>query len=230
MTSPAKKPKVAVAKMVENPIVLDKVKQDTTTPAPVELTLLFKKEELLTKEKDILDTLKDAMADGVSSQRKFQLVALSAVSHALIHGDITIIEKTINGVPEAMRKDSLCAYFDTYACVDFIKDEETKKYKPIYSREKRDNMMKNGWFDAAATNWWYRATKQTEYVPFTFGAFEGQLISLLKKAKKQAAKDLPNDTLANQIFAKFEMNLGEIHRLINSEAVLEQQAETIIAA
>jgi hypothetical protein len=232
MTSPAKKAKQAVAAATVSEATPATIGHNSgEAVAKPELTLLFKKTELITGEKAILSLISTVFETVVDAQRKIQLAALSAVEHSLKHGDITIIEKMLNTIPEGMRKDSLAAYFDKYACVNFVQDEETKKYKPVYSREKRDNMMKNGWYDAAATNWWYKATKVTEYVPFELSQLQANLEKMLGQAAKKAAKDAPDDFAIKQALALLTGVNAQIKLLLNSEAVLEQQAaDTIIAA
>lgn len=229
MTSPAKKVKATVETVVETTAPIGHNSNEANTTTKPALTLLFNLVDLFKGEKAILARLAAVMKTATEAQREYQLVALSAIQHSLTSGDITIIQKIIAEFPEGMRKDSLSAYFDKYACVDFVQRktleatnilylaEGTKgaeEFVPIYSRIKRDNMLKNGWFEAAATNWWYKATKQTEYKGFSF---LDALDNLIRQAEKKLNKPNEQDDVTAQEVAEMKLVRDRLFRAKTSE-------------
>jgi hypothetical protein len=170
--------------------------------AKPEVTLLFNESELYKTEaaiKKAVDVMTKTTAD---INKEYQKIALSLLSHAMQHGDVTVIERGINYMFDAfskgMRKDSMCAWFDKYGCVTFEKQElkdsngkDISKLVAVYSKEKREKMKKEGWYLQAASNWWYNAAKQTEYVPFNLDEYLIKVAGYLqKKAKSPKEGDI----------------------------------------
>lgn len=155
-----------------------------------ELNYFVKPEQTIKSKKAILAKI-DSMTVSLADWTKdMQILAVSCVEHSLKHGDITVITPLLKALEgSAIYTNALCAYFEKYCCVNFEKDEETKKIKPVYSREKRDEMMKSGWFEAAATNMWHKAAKQPVYVPFNLEVQLDKIINMAMKRKDKGEVD-----------------------------------------
>ena len=193
--------------------------------SPVEIAVLFKETELYTGEKAIFKALESAYVQAQDINKEYQKIALSCIKHSMLHGDITVISRLIDRFPEGLRKDSLSAYFDKFGCVNFIPqnqldsknplfDAKSTKVVAVYSKEKREKMKKDGWYLQAATNWWYRAAKQTEYKPVVDIEQLQRLIGMLvNKAKHPKEGDKINPALVDELVLlsnKYKANAEQV--------------------
>lgn len=189
--------------------------------AQPEATLMFKESELYKTETAIKKAV-DAMTKTTNDiNKEYQKIALSLLSHAMQHGDVTVIERGINYMFDAfskgMRKDSMCAWFDKYGCVTFEKQEvkdangkDITKLVAVYSKEKRESMKKNGWYLQACNNWWYNAAKQTEYVPFNLDEYLIKVAGYLqKKAKSPKEGDVIDSVAIEQVVAAINQTVSK---------------------
>ncbi len=193
------------------------------TPAKPEVTLLFQQSELYKTDKELLNAMDIALKTSTEVMREYQKIALSAIVHIMQHGQIATIRKLYDKFPEGMRKDALGAYFDKYAPVSFDKQDnpETGKAELVinFSKEKRDEMKKSGWYAQAATNWWYKAAKQAEYKGFDFME---QFQRFVMQAKKKAENPKEGDNVSLLQVEALVKVMDDLHR--QSQATVAQAA------
>lgn len=162
-------------------------------------TLMFQQSELYKTEKELLSALALMIKTTGETQKEIQKLALSAIVHIMQHGQIATIRKFYHEFPESMRKDALGAYFDKYAPVTFknVVNEETGKSEVVisFSKEKRDLLLKSGWYVNAATKPWWKAAKQTEYKGYDFME---SLMKFAMQAKRHAEKPKEGDKVSVQ--------------------------------
>lgn len=186
-----------------------------------ELVVLVKKSELYKTEKTIQKAIDATVITASELNKELQKIALSLHSHAMLTGDVTVIERGINRLFEkfskGMRKDAMYAWFDKFSCVTIVREEvaqgngKTKiETKVKYSKEKREKLKKEGWYLPAAQTWWYNAAKETEYVPFNLDEYLIKVAGYLqKKAKSPKEGDVIDSVAIEQVVAAINQTVSK---------------------
>jgi hypothetical protein len=163
------------------------------TKAQPEETLLFKESQLYKTQAELDKAFATHVKQAESAQKGFQLDALSAIAHIVQHGNINTIQNMYDNFPEGSRKDAFGQYFINFAPVTGelteVTDKSTGKAKKRFiftlDKAKRKEMQLNGWFNTAASKWWYKTKKQAETSEYDYLT---QLIKLAKAGESHLKK------------------------------------------
>lgn len=109
---------------------------------------------------------------GKKLDRDIQVAVLSAMQHHVEHGDVTLINRLVDAMPNGSRVNALRAFIETFGAVRY--DTESKKFVHVKGATfKLDDAMKIMWSEFKP---------ETAYQPITdpFKRFE-QLVSAFEK-------------------------------------------------
>lgn len=165
-----------------------------TTEATNEPTHVVSRDSLYTTLKAIDTALEAVIVAGNTVQQEYQRIACSSILHLATHKDIRVIRKLLETLPEGMRKKSMATFIDKFAPVSF--DEEGEVH---YNKDKK---LRLG--EALAMPWW-KAAKESVYIPFDFIAQSEQLLMRAAKRLDKADAEKGDKITAEQLnaFAEF---------------------------
>ncbi len=86
---------------------------------------------------------------GDGLQTRIHIAALSVLVHAAKCGDITLMQKLHDKLPESFRRNALIKWFERFGCVEWVQDEKTKKQGFRFVKGKTTKLA-----DANATPFW----------------------------------------------------------------------------
>lgn len=118
---------------------------------------------------------------GEEFDQAVQMVQISVLNHAELHGDITLFEALFNALPKGSRRNALAEHASKYGkiTVNLDADPKKRKAKPfLYDRAKTTDLV-----GAEAEPWFEMSPEKPVDLAFDFQA---QLLALLKKADKAA--------------------------------------------
>lgn len=139
--------------------------------------------KLLTSEKAIDAALKDISARGASLQMDIHIAACSVMQHLIKHGNIGIVHKMLNALPESNRTNALRKWFEHYGPVVFSGND------PVYSKAKIENkQVKLG--EAMQTPFWkLKANEGGDYEPVDVTVEINRLVNKLNKDAEKTGRD-----------------------------------------
>lgn len=148
-----------------------------TTSNKKPVNVLVTANKFITGQKEIESAIDKAVKAGNTVQQSFQIIACSALKHTAEHGDIRVIRKLLDSLPEAMRKVAMSTFIDKFGTVRF--DEEGQAY---YDKGKKLDLA-----GAVRTAWW-KTAKEATYAPFvTVNELEKVYERAVKRFEKQDA-------------------------------------------
>jgi hypothetical protein len=118
---------------------------------------------------------------GEEFDQAVQMVQISVLNHAELHGDITLFEALFNALPKGSRRNALAEHASKYGKISINMDEDQKKRKAkpfLYDKAKKTDLV------AAEAEPWFECLPEKP-VDMAFD-FKAQLLALLKKADKSA--------------------------------------------
>lgn len=136
---------------------------------------------LLTTAKAIEAGIASIHTTGQTLQTQMHLVACSVLQHVGKHGDIRVLMKLINAMPDMSRKNSLIQWFETFGNVRYSKEGKTfvlVKDKPIKLGTAIDKPF-----------WKFKATEGVMYEPIDIAALVAQTIAKLTKDAEKTNRD-----------------------------------------
>lgn len=127
---------------------------------------------------------------GAKMDAQIHIVASSVLNHCSLHNDVTVVNRLVNELVEAMPKSSrinaLKAWIEEFGNVRY--DNEDKMFK--FSKGKVADIVK-----AVATPFW-EFKPETEYKAFNLQA---QIDALVAKAQRQASKSDERDMIDTRL-------------------------------
>lgn len=141
------------------------------------LTPIVTEGQLYKTAKAIEMAIAKAVVAGNALQVEYQLIACSLMTHLHQHKDIRLIRNFLGSLPEGMRKKSMSVYFEKFAQVMF--DDEGEVH---FDKERKLDLA-----GALALGWW-KAAKETPYIPVNLLYIQKYIQTLLNKIDKAAAK------------------------------------------
>ena len=114
---------------------------------------------------------------GQTLQTEAHKIACSVLAHLGEHGDIRVVAKFLNAMPEMSRANALRAWFEAFGPISFDKNE------PVFVKTKKTKLG-----EALATPFW-KFKPEPEYVPLDAAAALDKLIKRLIKDAKETGTD-----------------------------------------
>lgn len=152
------------------------VKGDTTKEAA---NTVVSKDSLYTSTKAINDAVTKAVSATMETQLEWQRILCSAIQHLATHKDIRVIRNIRTNAPEGLRKASMDAFIDKFAPVTF--DDKSEVH---YNAERKLDLH------GAMNLPWWKAAKETPYVPVNDKQELGKFISRMEKRFAKANPEL----------------------------------------
>lgn len=114
----------------------------------------------------------------------YQSIAIAVMVHLAQNGDIRVVRKFFENMPEGLRIKAMKVYFEKYAPVTF--DDEGEVH---YNKDGKLQLA------LAMENAWWKAAPPERMVPFNFDA---ELARLVDKAVKRMEKNVEGDVIDKQ--------------------------------
>lgn len=126
-----------------------------------------------------------AIQSAGSARNNIQMAAMQIVRHIQRHGDYTLANKLVDGMPSGIKADSLVAYFREFACLKSGAESFTG-FRDGLKHEEAAGLIKKTWGKAQST-WWYSFGKKTNpHVDFDINKRLDALFKTLEKEAKKA--------------------------------------------
>lgn len=138
---------------------------------------------------------------GQKLQTECHVLACSVLNHVAEHGDIRIVAKFLNAMPEAARVNALRSWFEAFGPISFDGNS------PSYAKGKKTRLG-----DAMSTPFW-KFKAEAEYEPIDVVK---QLANLIKKLEKDVKKtkrdhsDVLNGLKAQLAAAAFPKSIAPV--------------------
>lgn len=118
---------------------------------------------------------------GQTLQSQMHIVACSVLKHLGKNGDVRLLMKLVEAMPDMSRKNSLILWFETFGPVQY----DTKNKSFVYIKAQA---VKLG--DAMAKPFWkFKANEGAPYEPLDMAKYIDQQISKLEKDAKEGKRD-----------------------------------------
>jgi len=135
--------------------------------------------ELLTGASAISTAITSIANRGKKFDTDLHIVAVSTLSHAIQHGDITLANKLIAALPKSQRTYALRDWYINFG--PFAYDSATKQMTHVKGSNKT-------LVQAAYDKPFWEFTKEATYVPYTDAKLDKAIINLLKSATAEGSK------------------------------------------
>lgn len=118
-----------------------------------------------------------------SLQTEMHVIACSALQRLGKHGDIRIVLKMLNAMPEMARKNALIDWFTAFGPIAFT--EENKVLSAMHVKDGKTKLA-----DAMAKPFWkFKANEGAPYEPINFDTYISAQVKKLEKDAKETGRD-----------------------------------------
>lgn len=149
---------------------------------------------IITKLGAINAEMKRLNAVGVPYQHDLHVLACSVLVHIAKHRNITVLHHFLESVPDAVRKNSLQSWFETFGTVTFSAVNEGEK---AVWRLDAAKTAKLG--DAMVKPFWkFKALEGAPYQPLDMNDYINKQVRLLEKDKAAVLKADPQADVSKQ--------------------------------
>jgi hypothetical protein len=141
---------------------------------------------LYTTTKEIDSAVKAFANNGRALQEEAHKIACSVLQHVATYGDIQVLRRFLDAMPDMARANSLRKWFETFGPVSF------EGNKAHYAKGKKTQLG-----NAISKPFWkFKANEGDEYVPLDVNKALDLLIKKLEKDAKETGRDHRDTILA----------------------------------